>query len=952
MSVNIIKQPYKIDFSKNDIYFAFSTKKELNNGAYSSITYLIEKMPTVRGEWMELSFYGYKYRFDVVGTPGQAKQNGRLIPRSLSGSDPYENQSIWTDFIAKDYYISKHFKIETTIDGGGLHIIFTSKIFTDLHTLKFSLSGSPSFIFEQEDFVDGVIVHYKSNYQIYGKIVFGENELPEIYVSPNDDNIAILPLDIIRSYIKLDVPGINSMYGAIPCINAVANYYLEYSEFFDERVQYIKQSEPLWLLPGRCNEYEQVNNLPDWITFNPLTKIIDYKFPRNYSSDSGLTLNSYIELEQFVYFSLFQSSTNTRSIDCEIEILEKSGTFIFHNPGSLVLENNKIYRIPVGYNALNLYEISNEILMYTVRLTSNSQVFTRTFRLFQKPMFAREFYFQNRHGLFETFYCENNMEEKEIDGTENIRRNEIYIDIDQKRTIFTARTGYKSKNEMRLLSEAVENSHNFIIDNGQVKRIAILPDSYIIKDEAEDLQAAEFRYQISEDLSSETPYIIIGGGGNIVIGNDGADRYQRVNTSMDEKWEARTVSNWISVTPSTGVGSSNVKISIDKIGDIKEREGIVRFSSLNHENIFNEIYIYQSAEFENPYIKINPLYFELSEKNNYAQILTIDTNIYWKVDNKSDVIDVNPSEGGVSQNVTVSALRYQGRESNKYSIDFVSRDMIKTINMEVKGKGGIISPNAMEYKISKNGGIVKITGTSNEKFLRLESEKSFLKIPSNFLINGALQISNVLIEGDPGAFGEYYFEIDLDIPENKTEGYRTASLVIHGENSISSVIITQTNTDFGSEKIYKRLDITGEQNGINFSFVTSQKYILGTSSLYFNGQLFTLGIDYEETGDDKFVLINPPIENDTIIFKAYVFDNIEPQDEIRTMEISGQQNGKNDIFYTEQSFVLGSSALYLNGQLLTIGKDYEELDQNSFCFLLVPPSESDIMIYKALPIKF
>lgn len=75
------------------------------------------------------------------------------------------------------------------------------------------------------------------------------------------------------------------------------------------------------------------------------------------------------------------------------------------------------------------------------------------------------------------------------------------------------------------------------------------------------------------------------------------------------------------------------------------------------------------------------------------------------------------------------------------------------------------------------------------------------------------------------------------------------------------------------------------------------------------------------------------------------------QNERVVISIFGEQNGVNIRFTTGVSYILASSALYLNGARLFPNIDYNEIDKNTFEFLTYIPRQEDRIIFEVLPEK-
>ena len=71
--------------------------------------------------------------------------------------------------------------------------------------------------------------------------------------------------------------------------------------------------------------------------------------------------------------------------------------------------------------------------------------------------------------------------------------------------------------------------------------------------------------------------------------------------------------------------------------------------------------------------------------------------------------------------------------------------------------------------------------------------------------------------------------------------------------------------------------------------------------------------------------------------------------ERRVLELTGEQNGKNTVFTVTGGYKPGTSSLYLNGQLLAEGRDYEETDSQTVTMLTYIPEADDVLVFRAIP---
>lgn len=70
----------------------------------------------------------------------------------------------------------------------------------------------------------------------------------------------------------------------------------------------------------------------------------------------------------------------------------------------------------------------------------------------------------------------------------------------------------------------------------------------------------------------------------------------------------------------------------------------------------------------------------------------------------------------------------------------------------------------------------------------------------------------------------------------------------------------------------------------------------------------------------------------------------------KLLPLVGVQNGRNVEFSVTGGYKTGTSCLYLNGQLLASGRDYDETDTQTITFLTYVPEANDVILLKAIPL--
>ena len=71
----------------------------------------------------------------------------------------------------------------------------------------------------------------------------------------------------------------------------------------------------------------------------------------------------------------------------------------------------------------------------------------------------------------------------------------------------------------------------------------------------------------------------------------------------------------------------------------------------------------------------------------------------------------------------------------------------------------------------------------------------------------------------------------------------------------------------------------------------------------------------------------------------------------KVLELEGEQDGSNVTFTVVGGYKTGTSVLYLNGQLMAAGRDYDETDTQTITMLTYIPEAEDVMVFMAIPLE-
>lgn len=148
-----------------------------------------------------------------------------------------------------------------------------------------------------------------------------------------------------------------------------------------------------------------------------------------------------------------------------------------------------------------------------------------------------------------------------------------------------------------------------------------------------------------------------------------------------------------------------------------------------------------------------------------------------------------------------SATPYKGRTNRTTEIPgkIVGKSNSVTVTVVETAAAEYIIPNGLSISVAKGGETIHVTGKSNSKILTFTWKTNFgIANVTSFKVNGSTTAtSGTAITGDPGATGEYTYDVTVVVPKNQTIEARSATLEIKGEGStvLKTITITQALGD-------------------------------------------------------------------------------------------------------------------------------------------------------------
>lgn len=161
-----------------------------------------------------------------------------------------------------------------------------------------------------------------------------------------------------------------------------------------------------------------------------------------------------------------------------------------------------------------------------------------------------------------------------------------------------------------------------------------------------------------------------------------------------------------------------------------------------------------------------------------------------------------PKTGTGNQQITInSTTPYKGRSNRttKISGKIVGKSNSVTVTVVETAAAEYITPDGLSINVAKGGETIHVTGKSNSKILTFKWNTNFgISSVTSYKVNSSVNAtSGTAITGDPGATGEYTYDVTIVVPKNETITTRSATLEIKGEGStvVKTITITQALGD-------------------------------------------------------------------------------------------------------------------------------------------------------------
>lgn len=257
-----------------------------------------------------------------------------------------------------------------------------------------------------------------------------------------------------------------------------------------------------------------------------------------------------------------------------------------------------------------------------------------------------------------------------------------------------------------------------------------------------------------------------------------------------------------------------------------------------------------------------------------------------------------PKTGTGNAQIKINSVTpYTGRidRSTKVSGKIVGKTNAVTVTVLEKAADEFITPDSLTMHVAKGGETIHVIGKSNSKILTFTWKTNFgIENVTFFKVYGSTTaVSGTAITGDPGATGEYPYDVTVIVPKNETIKVRSATLEIKGEGAsvVKTITITQA---LGDSYLYLN------SQGITTATVTIPKNggeqtlkVLSNDNWTFEPaeqEASTYTYDLTLNSDNTEIAAKGGTANITAVLKTYRNGNLVSTDDV-TPVLSGSATG-------------------------------------------------------------
>ena len=522
--ISLRSTPFPIDFAGNNPRFEIKAKPYAVSAVRGSVTYAIYQIPYVSGIAGTL----------VLTTP-YGTVTRQIIPSTTSSSNPQRIKASSApatiadrllDRLCNEAAVTEHYTTEVWTGTGFNN---TPCCFLKLSQRTPCTEALPALAYQQDGYdcssVAGQpVVHFMENrsgrseaprdgYLLRGRFLVtrqadqrgayldtstdSENlETPEFSIWCNGDN-ATIDTRLLKSYFnRMDIPAYGELLDAYPLRHNTLRYRLRCGDHYDSNTdtEYTRTFAERVLVNGMLEWDKQVKNAPDWAVPSRIVNLSQANGLINWGTPENIVRRIFRGCESYIYIANFTDTARYARVTITCENTT--------NSSNLSVPAATIIRIPIGTDALPAGVVSSTAATYSVAVRDGQKYLCLiNVELIPKPYNARVLLLQNHLGVAETFIDEEIVFDRETSGNAIVLNGECDLELSEADTLLTLRTGYRTKEEMRLLADAYTRHDNYILWGSLAYRINFVPGTLTVIDEGEDLQSAEVQVTLGKPVN-------------------------------------------------------------------------------------------------------------------------------------------------------------------------------------------------------------------------------------------------------------------------------------------------------------------------------------------------------------------------------------------------------------------------------------------------------------------
>ena len=495
MSISLQHTPEQYDFCDNPIAFRLLSSTYLVNTGTKARQRIQLTGTTQAGDKILLEFLDYSLEFNFRATPDN------------SGLELTAGGTIYTlaTELSANYYLNRYFAI--SVEGSDKVELLAREEGAD-YTIGKDIAIDSTALSACDE-IAGVDPSFLNNFKIYvGLFVetdFASGSFSKIVESFLDPNTAgrtdfYFGQIIKRLFPVFEAPnfGYDELHGVF---SPILKYYIQYAEYYGEEpaVKKLSTGDLFYCINGHLS----------------VDKWKDHDFINDIKTDKLLLTNLPLESELWsqahAYAYYLNTQGKTESFTVTYESVNTDGTSNTAFDLTIVdIPAGSVFGIPLGADILEIGNPAKQLSRFTIQVKTTgeedpvTQVYT--FHIIPRPFNPVNILYKNEYGVLDTLLGENlqlSVKTEKLESETFLPFNYSLLQGNKLGHIKTssltlkASTGYILQDEAARLSSLLESEYGFMVGKTKYLKIFVLPGSFKLIDQADDLQQFEFSFKLA-----------------------------------------------------------------------------------------------------------------------------------------------------------------------------------------------------------------------------------------------------------------------------------------------------------------------------------------------------------------------------------------------------------------------------------------------------------------------